>query len=158
MNSNDRKAYLCWIVLTEAVGALSGWLTKDGAKFFNEVVTKPPFSPPAAVFPVAWFILYLLMGIGAARIYLQPASETRSRALFLYAVQLAFNFLWSIVFFNFRLYLFSFIWLILLWMLILAMTLTFRKLDVPASRMQIPYLLWVLFAGYLNLGVWVLNR
>ena len=152
------KTYLGWILFTEAVGGLAGWLTREGTAFFNAAVTKPPFSPPAAVFPVAWAVLYLLMGIGTARVYLCPPSRARSRSLYLYLIQLAVNFFWSILFFSLRAYGTAFLWLVMLWALILAMLLAFRQVDVPAARMQIPYLLWVLFAGYLNLGVWALNR
>ena len=152
------KTYLSWILFTEAVGGLSGWLTREGVRVFNETVLKPPLSPPGVVFPVVWAILYLLMGIGAARIYVQPVSRGRSRSLFLYLLQLAFNFFWSILFFNFQAWQFALLWLAVLWVLILAMILAFHKLDAFASLAQIPYLLWVLFAAYLNWGVWLLNR
>lgn len=99
-----------------------------------------------------------MMGIGAARIYLAPASGDRSRSLLLFLVQLAVNFFWSIIFFNLQAFGFAFVWLILLWVLILLMILSFRKVDKLAAWLQIPYLLWVTFAAYLNLGVWLLNR
>ena len=99
-----------------------------------------------------------MMGIGAARIYLAPASGDRSRSLLLFLVQLAVNFFWSIIFFNLQAFGFAFVWLILLWVLILLMILSFRKVDKLAAWLQIPYLLWVSFAAYLNLGVWLLNR
>lgn len=158
MKKQNWKIYLSWVLFTEAVGGLSGWLTRDGTKYFNEWVVKPPLAPPSLVFPVAWAILYLLMGIGAARVCLAPVSRARSRSLFLYLLQLAFNFLWSIIFFNFRAYGIAFVWLAVLWGLILGMILAFRELDALAARLQIPYLLWVLFAAYLNAGVWALNR
>ena len=158
MNKQAWKTYLFWILLTEAVGAASGWLTRDGTQYFNEYAVKPPLSPPGIVFPVVWAVLYLLMGIAAARIELKPPSGIRSRSLFLYLVQLAFNFFWSILFFNFRAYGFSLLWLAVLWGLILAMILSFREIDPLAARLQIPYLLWVSFAAYLNAGVWFLNR
>lgn len=157
MKHENWKTYLAWILFTEAVGGLSGWLTRDGVKYFNNFVTKPPFSPPAVLFPVVWAILYLLMGVSAARAYLSPVSKTRSRSLYLYLIQLAFNFCWSLIFFNFRAYGFAFLWLVALWILILSMILSFRQTDRLAAGLQVPYLLWVLFAGYLNLGVWVLN-
>ena len=158
LKSQKWKTYAAWIALTEAVGGLSGWLTRQGTQYFNQAVTKPPFSPPGIVFPVAWAILYLLMGIGAARVYLAPVSRARSRSLFLYLLQLAFNFCWSVIFFTVRAYGFAFVWLVALWFLILAMILEFRRVDALAAGLQVPYLLWVLFAAYLNAGVWVLNR
>ena len=157
-DDQDWKTYGFWILFTEAVGGLSGWLTREGTKFFNAAVTKPPLSPPGIVFPLVWALLYLLMGIGAARISLKPPSKSRSRSLFLYLLQLAFNFFWSLIFFNLRSYGLAFVWLVILWALILWMILSFRELDSLAAKLQIPYLLWVLFAGYLNLGVWFLNR
>jgi benzodiazapine receptor len=151
------KIYGIWILLVEAVGALSGWLTREGSKIYTATVEKPSLSPPSAVFPIVWGILFALMGIGAARIYMAPPSPERTKSLRLFFIQLAFNFFWSILFFNFQQFGFALLWLIVLWVLILAMILSFRKVDKLAAWLQIPYLLWVTFAAYLNLGVWVLN-
>lgn len=149
---------MLWILAVEAVGALSGWLTRDGARLYNETIRQPLLSPPAIAFPIVWGILFLLMGIGAARIYLAPASQARSRSLLLFAVQLGFNFFWSIIFFNLQRFGLAFLWLVVLWGLILWMILSFRRVDPLAAWLQVPYLLWVTFAAYLNVGVWVLNR
>ena len=157
MKKSKWKTYAAWVLLTEAVGALAGWLTRDGVKLYNLNAIKPPLSPPPAVFPVAWVILYALMGIGAARVYLSDFSQERRTALTVYGVQLAFNFMWSIIFFDLRAYLFALVWIIVLWALIVRMTVLFWKCDKPAGWMQIPYVLWVLFAAYLNYGVWRLN-
>jgi len=151
------KTYAAWIAGTEAVGALSGFLTREGTRLYSETIVKPPLSPPPIVFPIAWAALYALMAIGAARVYLSRASAARSRSLRLYLIQLAFNFLWSILFFNLEAFGVAFVWLAALWALILMMLLSFRRVDRPAAALQYPYLLWVLFAGYLNLGVWLLN-
>ena len=94
------KTYLGWIALAEGVGALAGWLTREGTQFYKEFVTKPELAPPAIVFPVVWGILYGLMGFGAARVSLTPESAERSRGLNLVMVQLAATFLWSIFCFN----------------------------------------------------------
>jgi len=157
MENSARKVYAFWILFSEAVGALSGWLTRDGIRIYQEVIKQPPLSPPPIVFPIVWGILFALMGVGAARIYLAPASAARSRALLIFLIQLLFNFFWSIIFFNFQAFGFALIWLIMLWILILLMILSFRKVDKLAAWLQIPYLLWVTFAAYLNLGVWLLN-
>lgn len=149
--------YAGWIALTEAVGALAGWLTREGTQLYRSAITKPPLSPPAIVFPVVWAILYALMGIGAARVYLSAPSENRSGSLQLYFIQLAVNFFWSMIFFNWRSFGGALLWLIALWVLVLWMILSFRKVDPIAAKLQIPYLLWVTFAGYLNAGVWLLN-
>ena len=158
MKKSTCKTYVFWILLTEAVGALSGWLTGTVSKSYTDTIVQPPLSPPAIVFPIVWGILFALMGIGAARIYLAPASGARSPTLLLFFLQLLFNFFWSIIFFNFQAFGFSFIWLVILWGLILLMILSFRKVDRLAAWLQIPYLLWVTYAAYLNLGVWLLNK
>ena len=158
MKKSTWKTYIFWILLTEAVGALSGWLTRSATKSYTDTIIQPPLSPPAIVFPIVWGILFALMGIGAARIYLAPASGARSRSLLLFFLQLLFNFFWSIIFFNFQAFGFALIWLVILWVLILLMILSFRKVDKLAAWLQIPYLLWVTFAAYLNFGVWLLNK
>ena len=152
------KSYLFWILLAEAVGALSGWLTREGMQLYAQTIVKPPLSPPGWVFPIVWTILYALMGIGAAKIYQAPPSGNRSLGLNLFVVQLVVNFFWSPIFFNLQAYGFAFVWLLLLWGLVLWMSLVFRKVDPTAAKLQIPYLLWLTFAAYLNLGVRYLNR
>ncbi len=158
MNRQAWKSYLFWIALTEAVGGLSALMTRKGMEYFRAAVEKPPFTPPPQAFGIAWAILYLLMAVGMARVWLKEANRAESKSLYLYLLQLAFNFIWSLIFFNFQAYLIAFLWLAALWILILLMARAFREVDVAAARLQIPYLLWVLFAGYLNFGVWVLNR
>ena len=151
------KTYLFWLALTEGVGLLAGILTRNGVQWYTEFAVKPPLNPPAVVFPIVWTILYALMGIGAARVSLNPESPDRSRGLNLFLIQLAANFLWSIFFFNFRAYGFAFIWLVVLWGLIAAMILAFSKSDIPAAWLQVPYLVWVSFALFLNFWVDRLN-
>ena len=158
MMKNNWKTYAFWILLTEAVGAFSGWLTREGTQLFNETVVQPPLSPPSIVFPIVWGILYVLMGISAARIRLAPPSRARSQGMNLYITQLILNFFWSLIFFNVQAYGFAFLWLLLLWVVVLGMILTFRKVDPLAAWLQVPYLLWLTFAAYLNFGVWYLNR
>ena len=121
-------------------------------------VDKPSFLPPDWLFPVAWGILYALMGIGAARVEAQPEGKERSRGLNLFATQLVVNFFWSLIFFNAQAYGAAFLWLLLLIVLVAAMILTFFKTDKPAGYLQISYLLWLIFAAALNWGVWQLNR
>ncbi len=152
------KPYVFWILLAEAAGALSGWLSREGSEVFSQTVTQPPLSPPAILFPIVWTILYALMGIGAARISLAPPSPQRSRGLNLFVIQLVVNFFWSLIFFNAQAYGFAFLWLLLLWVLVLRMILAFRQVDPLAAWLQIPYLLWLTFAAYLSFGVWYLNR
>ena len=158
MNRSAWKKYALFIGTAEAVGALAGWLIRPGVAWYTQNAAKPPLSPPPAVFPIVWTLLYALMGIGAARVSLRENSRRQRRALRLWGLQLAFNFGWSLLFFLQRAYGFSFLWLTVLWVLILAMTLDFREVDAPAAWLQLPYILWVLFAGYLNFGVWMLSR
>ena len=151
------KAYAFFIILSEAVGILSGLLTRGGIAAY-ESVEKSALTPPPIVFPIVWTVLFALIGIGAAKIWLSPKSDDRTRALGVYAAQLIVNFFWSIFFFNGQAYGFSFLWLILLWLLILGMILLYRKINTDAALLQIPYLIWVTFAGYLNYVVWQLNK
>ena len=151
------KAYVFWIALCEFVGLFAGVLTREGARFYGIYVDKPPLSPPSWVFPVVWTALYALMGIGAARIALQPESEARSKGLNLMVAQLILNFFWPLLFFNAQAFGFAFVWLLLLWLIVLWMILEFGKTDPLAAWLQVPYLLWLTFAAYLNGAVWVIN-
>ena len=157
MNRRNWKPYAIWILVTEAVGFLSGWLSREGTERYQQTIIQPPLSPPAIVFPIVWTILYALMGISAARIWLSAPSAHRSRGLNLYIAQLIVNFFWSPIFFNMQAYGFAVLWLLLLWVLVLLMILQFRKVDPIAALLQIPYLLWLTFAAYLNIGVWLLK-
>ena len=157
MKKRNGKLYAFWIIFTEAVGGLSGWLTREGTELYRTAIIKPPLSPPGIVFPIVWSILFALMGVGAARIYLSPASNARSRALGIFLLQLAFNFFWSIIFFNLQNFGLALLWLVALWVLILWMIKGFHAIDPLSAWLQIPYLLWVTFAAYLNFGVWRLN-
>lgn len=157
MKEHKWLPYVLWILFTEAVGFLSGWLTRQGSELYSQAIVKPPLSPPAMVFPIVWGLLFVLMGIGAARIYLAEPSPARTRSLRIFLLQLAFNFFWSILFFNFQAFGFALIWLLVLWGLILWMIFSFRQVDPLTAWLQVPYLLWVTFAAYLNFGVWRLN-
>ena len=152
-----KPKYLPWILAVEVTGVLSGLLSRQGMQVYTEMIHKPALSPPGVLFPLVWTILYALMGIGAARIEASADSDLRSRALNVFAVQLVVNFFWSLIFFNARAYGFALVWLLLLWVLIIAMILLFWPVDRLAAMLQIPYLLWVTFAAYLNYGVWQLN-
>ena len=157
LNKSKIKPYAVSILLTLAVGGLSGFLTSMGMESFD-TITKPPLTPPSFLFPIVWTVLFILMGVGAARIFMTEPTAARNRALIVYVVQLVVNFLWSIIFFNLQAYDFAFYWLILLWVLILTMFYLFCKVDKPAALIQAPYAIWVTFAGYLNLMIWLLNR
>ncbi len=152
------KSYVIGILIPLVVGFASALLTRGNMDLY-ETIVKPALAPPGVVFPIVWTILYTLMGIGSAMVYNTDAEEKdKNRALLLYGLQLAVNFFWSILFFNGRAFLTGFVWLLLLWVLIVAMILGFRKVNKTAAWLQIPYLLWVTFAGYLNLMIYLLNR
>jgi len=149
------KKLIISIFVPLAVGGVSTLLTKNGMESF-ETIIKPPLSPPAWLFPVVWTALYILMGVACYLVWTTPKKEPN--ALFYYGIQLFFNFFWSIIYFNIKNYLFAFIWLLLLWAAILITTVKFYRTKKAAGYLMIPYLLWVTFAGYLNLGIYFLNR
>ena len=157
MKAKNWKIYAISIAIALAVGTISGLLSMDGMEQYNLTAVKPELTPPSWLFPVAWTILYTLMGISAAMIWLSPKGRERSRGLNLYTLQLIVNFFWSLIFFNAMAYGFAAIWLVVLWVLTLLMILEFAKTDRIAAVLQIPYLLWLTFAGYLNIAVWLLN-
>ncbi len=118
---------------------------------------QPILSPPAWLFPVVWTILFTLMGISSARVSLS-ACANRSDALFLFAIQLLVNFLWTVFFFSFKAFMLSFFWIIFLLLLVILTAVRFERCAAGAGKLQIPYIAWLLFATYLNLGVWLLNQ
>lgn len=152
------KELMISIAISLGVGLLAGFLTRDSAVIYNELV-KPPLSPPQWIFSVVWTLLYILMGISAYLVY-QSDSDTKEKheALRVYVIQLILNFGWSLIFFNIQAYLLAFIILLLLWFTIYIMIERFGAIHMKAGKLQIPYLLWVMFAGYLNLGIICLNN
>ena len=158
MNVNNRKlrTYVISIAIPLAVGTLSAFLTRDGVDAL-EGIQQSALTPPGVVFPIVWTILYALMGVSLARIWLAPESVERIRGLSLFLFQLIFNFFWSIFFFNMRAFGFSLLWILALWVLIGLMILSFYKTDKLAAWLQVPYFLWVTFATYLTWQVWRLN-
>ncbi len=145
------------IIIPLLVGVVAGLLSRNGMEVF-ETVNKPPLSPPAFLFPIVWTILYILMGISSYLIIKSDAKpEEKTKALKIYAYQLVVNFLWPTFFFNLKWYFFSFLWILLLWVLIILMIREFLKISKTAAYLQIPYLLWVTFATYLTFSIWLLN-
>lgn len=156
-DKNKLKTYAVSLAVTLITGGVSALLTNMGMDSYRQAV-KPELTPPEIVFPIVWTVLFILMGISAARVWLTPDSKAKAQGLRLYLLQLGANFVWSILFFNLQVYGLAFFWLIFLWLLILLMIIAFSKSDRLAAYLQIPYLLWVSFAGYLNFMVWMLNR
>lgn len=153
------KVYAIAIAIPVAVGLLSAFMTRESMDIYSELNT-PPLSPPSILFPIVWTVLYVLMGISSALVWINRGKDvkTADTAIGVYALSLAFNFAWSILFFNFRAFAFSFLWLIAFLILIILTVLLYRRISGLAAYLQIPYILWVAFAGYLNLGIWVLNQ
>ncbi len=153
----DRKLLLTCIALPLLVGGLASLLTGENMALFDSV-RQPPLSPPGWLFPVVWTILYTLMGIASYLVLAASAQEEeKKRAVSVYLYQLIANFLWPTFFFNFQWFFFSFLWLLLLWVFILITIIRFYRITKPAGYLLVPYLIWVTFAGYLNLGIWLLN-
>lgn len=151
---NIKKLFIS-IGISLGVGLLSAALTINNQNIYD-VINVPNFAPPGWLFPIVWTILYILMGISSYLISEENSSESSS-ALKVYFLQLMVNFFWSIIFFNMRNFLFAFIWLILLLILIIIMIYRFYKVKPLAAYLNIPYLIWVIFAGILNFSIVLLN-
>ena len=157
MNKNKTKVYGISIAISLVIGGLSALFTMMGMENYR-LADKPALTPPEIVFPIVWTILYLLMGISAARVWIASEDKGSNGGLMLNAIQLVVNFFWSIIFFTLQAYGFAFFWLLFLWLLVLLMIISFSKTDKLAAYLQVPYLLWLTFAAYLNFMVWMLNK
>lgn len=153
------KSYIISIVIALAVGGLSALITSSSMDIYSRINT-PPLAPPPILFPIVWTVLFILMGISAALVYNDRSASApqKKSALYTYSLSLIFNFFWSIIFFNKQWFLFAFIWLLILLFLIIRTIMKYYKINPLAAYLQIPYLLWVTFAGYLNFAIWILNR
>lgn len=149
------KIYIVGIVIALAAGGLAALFSMGAMSEYGSLL-QPPLSPPAWAFPVVWTILYILMGVSSARIYIadDPLSP---KALRSYAIQLALNIVWTLLYFTLELRLASFIWIVALIVAVAVMIARFFRIDRPAAYLQLPYMLWLIFAAYLNLGVYLLN-
>ncbi len=146
---------LIFIVSTELVGAFSALISGDFNSIYTEII-KPPLSPPAWLFPVVWAVLYAIMGISAYMIY-RSNNHLSEKAFKIYIIQLAVNFSWSIIFFKFRLMTVAAVVAVLLALLVGLMIYIFGKIKKSAGLINIPYLLWSIFASYLAIGTAILN-
>lgn len=147
-------AFLFWVGLTLLLGILGGLL---GSAEGYDTLVKPPLSPPGIVFPIVWTVLYTLMGISAYLIW-NSGDLDRGPALRLYLLQLIVNVLWPLLFFRLEWRLFSFFWIIALILLVILMLAAFYAIRKTAAYLNIPYLIWLLFAAYLNLGFYIVNQ
>lgn len=148
--------YLTIIGITLLGAGLSSIFVNLGMDEYN-TLTKPPLSPPNILFPIAWTVFYLIMSISFSYIYLNSDKNQRKAATKIYILQLAVNLLWPLFFFTLGLYFFSYLWLTLLIVLVISMIIIFYDASKPAALVNLGYLAWVIFASYLNLGVFSLN-
>ncbi len=155
MNKN-LKLILC-ILLPLSVGAISGIATAAGVRDWYLTLQKPFFNPPNYLFAPVWTTLYLLMGISFYLILQKRQQPFKRRAVIIFTLQLVLNFLWSFLFFKFHLVGLALVDIILMWLAILTMIVSFYKINKLAGLMQVPYLLWVSFATLLNASIWTLN-
>lgn len=147
------KNYALSIIIPLALGGIVGFLISGSMDY--SMLDRPPLSPPSILFPIVWTILYVLMGVSFG--ILRDKHLNDSNVKLIYYIQLIVNLLWPIAFFVLKWRLFSFIWIVILDALVVLMIFTFYKRDRTAALLQLPYLAWVLFASYLNLGVYILN-
>ena len=153
----NKKSLVKSILIPLAVGAISGFISMGAMKDFA-LLQKPSLSPPGWLFPVVWSVLYVLMGISSYLVNNSDApKEEIKRANLVYAISLFFNFFWSIIFFNLKQYFLALIWLIALLLLVAYTLYLYFSISKTAAYLQIPYLLWILFALYLNYGIYNLN-
>ncbi len=151
------KKFLISIAIPLIVGGLSALITRDNMDIYSQIV-RPPLSPPGVLFPIVWTVLYALMGVSLYFVWNSEAPTYEKQAAFIvFGIQLFLNFVWSPIFFNNRQFLLSFVVLVLLWISAIIMTVMFYKISKPAGILQIPYILWLTFAGYLNFSVYLLN-
>lgn len=149
------KALIINIAIPLVFGFISN-LLGDSSTF--EMINKPHFAPPQIVFPIVWTILYILMGISAYMIYVSSASKNaKKQALTIYGIQLILNTVWTFFSFNLRWYLFSFWWIILIIVFVILMIYNFNRIKPIAAYLQIPYLLWLVFASILSYNIYLLN-
>lgn len=156
MNSvNIRRVFIfiICVFIPIAVGMVSGYLTRNNMSVFD-TISKPELTPPAIVFPIAWSILYLLMGMASFFAYINCNDIAhRFYILFPYVIQLALNFLWSIIFFNMQAYGLAFVCLVFMWIMVIRTMMFFNTVSSLGFWLLVPYILWITFAGYLNLSI-----
>ena len=158
MNKSKIIKLVISITLPLALGALAGLFTSSSVQGWYSSLVKPTFNPPNWVFGPVWTTLYVLMGISFYLVWSQPASKKRNSGIFIFLLQLTLNFAWSFIFFYFHQIGLALIEIILLWIFIVAMILQFHKIVAIAAFINIPYLLWVSFATFLNASYYFLNN
>ncbi len=152
----DLKKLATSIIIPLTVGGISAFITSDAMKDYKDF-NRPPLAPPSWLFPVVWTILYILMGVSFYLVRKTKTKRNKTNAYILFAVQLFLNFIWSPIFFIGKAYLTAFIVLVALLLSVIGMTVSFYRINKLSGYLQIPYIIWLLIAGYLNLGIYILN-
>lgn len=142
------------ILIPNILGFL-GSLLGNVSNGFDGIV-KPSFTPPAIFFPIAWTILYILMGISSYLIY-ESSDDDKRNSLVVYGIQLILNSLWTLFFFRLKWFLFSFVLIIIILILVILMIAKYYKINKISAYLQIPYVLWLVFAAVLSFNVYLLN-
>lgn len=151
---NKIKVYLKSVLIPVIIGGIVGIIISSSIDYSN--LRRPMLAPPSILFPIVWTILYILMGISYG--ILRNNGEVDKKIKIIYYAQLLVNALWSIIFFTLKWRLFAFIWILVLILLIAMMIIEFYKKNKLSALLQIPYLLWTVFAAYLNLSIYILNK
>lgn len=155
-NKFNLELFLIYILVPQFLGLLSAFFAGNiGYKY--SMLIKPPFSPGKSLFSIVWFIIYILMGIAAYLVHNEKNRDDEN-AKFFYSAQLGINFLWNILFFGLEKRFFSFLWIIFLLIVLIKCFKEFNKINKTASLLLIPYIIWIIYAGYLNFGFWFLNK
>ncbi len=147
---------LCCIIGVELIGFIGGFFSQGSQQVYQNLI-KPPLSPPSVLFGIVWPILYALLAISLYRVFSSVKSEQRKKALIIFAVQLIVNIFWPLIFFSFMNYTAAAFVLIILDLLVILMYIKFKSIDNLSSKLLIPYLIWIIYATYLNLGIVFLN-
>ena len=148
---NYKKLFIC-VLIPVLFGSIIGLFVNTDS---YDIIIKPVLSPPDWLFSIIWTVLYVLMGISSYFIYRDDGFDSETFGV--YKLQLFVNLMWPIIFFLFKFYLVSFVWILILDVLVIYMIIKFYKVNKIASYLQIPYFLWILFASYLSFGVYLLN-
>lgn len=158
MRGKDWIVLVCFIALSQGAGLIGSIFTAPAIGDWYATLAKPDLAPPSWVFAPVWTTLFALMGTAAFLIWKRGLEQKRVRvALGIFLLQLVLNTLWSVIFFGLRSPGGAFIEIVLLWLAIAATIIAFAKISRLAAWLLAPYILWVSFAGYLNLMIWTLN-
>lgn len=155
MKKINWKQLIIVILITFIIGSFFSFFTMNSMETFNEL--EKPINVPSILFPIVWSILYLLMSI-LCYIIINSNDKRKKSGVIVYGIQLVINSLWTLIFFGFEAYFLAFLWILLLILMVIYMIVLFYKINKTSGLIQIPYLLWIIFAAYLNFGIYLLNK